>query len=130
MRLFRTATRQDVLPVVILLCWAILVRAMIPIGLMPDLAALKEGRIVLVACHGDGAATNDSGGNTKEEQQNSCVFASFSHGKMVAGTQFAEGGIGASLASCVCPIARLPLVEPVYNASLPVGARAPPDRFV
>lgn len=123
-----------------LLLW--LVRAVLPVGYMPDRDALRQGSLSLIFCsaegHGDPAARTawyqreghalpgllDSGDENPAADNPACPFALLAGAGPLPSPQALPGPI-IRLALAPLPILELPAVAPV-PAGPPLGSRAPP----
>lgn len=117
------------------LLFAFVVRALVPVGFMPDLAAARDGTFKIVICTSNGLAVLgvDENGNPTDVSPNNgpitkhtgdpCVFSGM--------TPFA---LGADVAALTVPLAyAAPAVSPRSGFALPpvragpaLGSRAPP----
>jgi len=124
LRVFRQMTGVDRLPIALAIVLAVLLRALVPAGYMPDVAALADGRLALTICHGDELPKGDpTGGNPRPDQ---CPFAAISHAPLGASSERPCLAPAPAYFAFTVHWGPVALTIPAHRPPLPFSARAPP----
>ncbi|HTN65003.1 MAG TPA: DUF2946 family protein [Burkholderiaceae bacterium] len=122
--------------VLYLLLFALALRALIPLGYMPDAGALRDGRIQIVLCTAAGVSTmpaamdplaQDQPATDKATSGTDCAFSLLSQQAQALPASATAPALWVVLFSSPAPVADNTTLPAAGTQGPPLGSRAPPS---
>ena len=132
----RPAAKRRTSGVLYLLLFTLALRALIPLGYMPDAGALRDGRIQIALCTAAGVSTMpaamvppvpDAPASDKATTGTDCAFSLLSQQAQAVPASTAAPALWVVLFSSSAPVADNTTLPAAGTHGPPLGSRAPPS---